>query len=147
MLYGNVSLFWRRANTSKQSKISKLAQAGTNTLPSNPLAIHTCIMFTSADPEGGGGSEPPRPCDLSEVGSCVEMWWVGEGVQRLFSLYYNQIFLDRFARQYYTNVLHIYILSSSIFSHPFSILPLSLWKESNLPSLAFMKGHLRIFLV
>ena len=60
MLHGNVSLFWRRANTSKQSKISKLVQAGTNTLPSNPLAIHTCIMFTSADPEGRtGGSDPP----------------------------------------------------------------------------------------
>ena len=80
---------------------------------------------------GDRGSRPP-PWDLSEVGSCVEAWWVGEGVQRLFSLYYYQFFLARFARKYYTKVLHIYILSSSIFSHPFSIFPLSLMKRIQL---------------
>ena len=46
---------------------------------------------TSADPEGGTGGPDP-PWDLSEVGSCVEVWWVGEGVQRLFLPYYNQFF-------------------------------------------------------
>ena len=51
------------------------------------------LQVSSADPEGGtGGPEPPPPWDLSEVGSCVEAWWVGEGVQRLFSLYYFQFF-------------------------------------------------------
>ena len=48
----------------------------------------------------------------------------------------------------YKRITYIHtVLSSSIFSHPFSILPLSLWRKSTLPSLAFMKGHLCIFLV
>ena len=32
---------------------------------------------------GGGGGPDPPPWDLSEVGSCVEVWLVGEEVQRL----------------------------------------------------------------
>ena len=41
-----------------------------------------------ADPEGGPGvrTPPPPPWDLSEVGSCVDIWWVRERVQRLFYL-------------------------------------------------------------
>ena len=51
-----------------------------------------------ADPEGGGGDRgsgsPPPPWDFSEVGSCVDIWWVGEGVQRLFlSYFYNFFFI------------------------------------------------------
>ena len=41
---------------------------------------------------GGGGpgvrNLPPLLCDLSEVGSCVDVWWVWEGVQSLFLSYY-----------------------------------------------------------
>ena len=50
--------------------------------------------WPSADPEGGGGTGGPEPpWDLSEVGSCVEAWWVGGvGVQRLFSPNYKQFF-------------------------------------------------------
>ena len=36
--------------------------------------------------EGTEGPDTPPPWDLSEVGSCVEAWWVGEEVQRLFYL-------------------------------------------------------------
>ena len=49
-------------------------------------------MVTCADPEGGEGVRnplplpPPPPWDLSEVGSCVDIWWVGEGVHILFYL-------------------------------------------------------------
>ena len=41
---------------------------------------------------GGTGGPDPPPWDLSEVGSCVEAWWVGEGVQRLFLPYYSHFF-------------------------------------------------------
>ena len=51
---------------------------------------------------GTGGPDPPPPWDLSEVGSCMEVWWVREGVQRLFLSFYYNFFLARFARQYYT---------------------------------------------
>ena len=44
-----------------------------------------------ADPEGGTGGPDP-PWDLSEVGSCVDIWWVGEGVQMLFSSYFYRFF-------------------------------------------------------
>ena len=65
---------------------------------------------------GGGPGVRTPPSDLSEVGSCVETSWVGEGVQWLFLPYCYQFFLARFARQYHTNILHIYILQSSMFS-------------------------------
>ena len=41
------------------------------------------------------------PCDLSEVGSCFDVWWVGEGAKGCFYLIFI-FFLARFARQYYT---------------------------------------------
>ena len=62
---------------------------------------------------GDRGSGPPLR--LSEVGSYVEAWSVGEGVQRLFLPHEYQFFLARFARQHYTNILHVYILQSSMF--------------------------------
>ena len=102
----------------------------------------------------GGPPPPPPPWDVSEVGSYEgawwEAWWVGEGVHRFFfQLIDINFFLARYARHYYTNVLHIYILQYSVWKgRPFSIFPLSkLWKESNFPSLAFMKGHFQNFLV
>ena len=66
-------------------------------------------------------------------------WWIGEGVQLLFLPYY-QFFLARFARQYYTNTLHVYILPCSMFSTEWSSFlyisliqitshPLLLWKR------------------
>ena len=64
----------------------------------------TSSFFKRGSRGGTGGPDPLW--DLSEVGSFVEAWWVGEGVQRLFSLYYYQYFLARFARQFYTNILH-----------------------------------------
>ena len=62
-------------------------------------------LFSSADSEGG--PDPPPPWYLPDVGSCIEASWVGDGVQRLFSPYYYQFFLARFANQYYTNILHV----------------------------------------
>ena len=41
---------------------------------------------------GGGPDPPPPPWDFSEVGSCVDIWWVGEGVQRLFLSYFHIFF-------------------------------------------------------
>ena len=60
-------------------------------------------LITCADLEGGGtgGPDPPPPWDLSEVGSCVDVWGIGDGVQRCFYLIIN-FFLARFARQYCT---------------------------------------------
>ena len=59
----------------------------------------------SADPEGGATGGPDPPLDLSELGSCV-----GRGVGSMV------IFTSFFARQYYTNILHVYILPWSMFS-------------------------------
>ena len=108
-----------------------------------------CVyMSPSADPEGGyRGSGPPPPWDLSEVGSCVEAWWVGEGVQRLFLPYYFLFFLARFARQYIIQIYYMYTyfhVQCSVWNgHPFSIFPY----PNNFPPLAFMKEHFHIFLV
>ena len=60
---------------------------------------------TCADPEVGGdrGSRPLPPWDLSEAGSCVDIWWVGEGSKCCFCLIFiKKIFPARSARQYYT---------------------------------------------
>ena len=57
------------------------------------------MYFACADPEGG--SRPPPPLwDFSEVGSCVDIWWVWEGVRGVFFLSYFYFFLARSARQY-----------------------------------------------
>ena len=42
----------------------------------------------------GGGDRGPDPPPLRFIrgGSCVEAWWVGDAVQRLFSLYYYLFF-------------------------------------------------------
>ena len=66
---------------------------------------------------------------------------VGEGVQRLFSTYYYQFFYIL----YYTNVLHINILPSSIFSMERSsflyISLIQIMKRIQLPIPCFMKWH------
>ena len=104
--------------------------------------------IASADPEGGPGVRtPPPPWDLSEAGSCVEVWWVGEGVPRLCLPYYYHFFLARFARQYYTNILHVYILQSSIWHGTVILFYISLIqriKRTNCPSLTVMKRYFPI---
>ena len=75
---------------------------------------------------GGGGTgvrnPPPPPWDFPETGSCVEAWWVGEGVQRLFSLYYylrspvlykriTYIHTFKFNIQYGTVILSLYSIT------------------------------------
>ena len=74
---------------------------------------------TSADPEGGDRGSGP-PLRFVRGGVLCTCLWVGEGVQRLFLPHYYLFFLARFARQYYTNILHVYILSSSMFSMEWS---------------------------
>ena len=115
------------------------------------------VLYKRGSRGGGdrGSGPPPPPWDLSEVGSCVEVWWVGEGVQRLFSTYLFTFFfwLASLASIYtkritYIHTLYFQVQYSVWNGHPFSIFPLSkllLWKESNFPSLAFMKGHFHIF--
>ena len=66
------------------------------------LLKQNSLETSCADSEGGtGGQDPPPPLRLSEVGSCVDVLWVGEGVHRLFLSYYYNFFLARFARQYF----------------------------------------------
>ena len=96
-------------------------------------------LAASADPEGGTGGQDP-PWDLSEVGSCVEAWWVGKGVQLLFYL----IIINFFWLASLASIIQIYYMYTyfkvqcSVWNgHPFSIFPLSKsWKESNFPSLS-----------
>ena len=96
---------------------------------------------------GGTGGPDPPPWDLSMVGSCVEAWWVGEGVQRLFLPYFWQIFFRLASLASIIKTYYLYIRStSSMFSmerHPFSIFLLSkLWQESNFQSRTFRHFHI-----
>ena len=63
---------------------------------------HRPVKLNHARIQSGGPGvrtpPPPIPWDLSEVGSCVHIWWVGEGVQRLFLSYSYNFFLARSAR-------------------------------------------------
>ena len=67
---------------------------------------------------GDRGSRTPPPPDLSEVGSCVDVYWVREGVQRLFlSYYYNFFWLASLAKlsiKHRVNVWKILITSKSL---------------------------------
>ena len=56
----------------------------------------TRMGYNSMRGSGGGRDragvrKPPPPWDLSEMGSGVDIWWIGEGVQRLL-LSYSYIF-------------------------------------------------------
>ena len=53
---------------------------------------HSHYKFMRGSRGGSGGPDTP-PRDLSEVGSCVDVCWVREGVQRLFLSYYYNFFL------------------------------------------------------
>ena len=50
------------------------------------------IQFKRGSRGGTGVRTPPPPWDLSEVWSCVEAWWVWEGVQQFFLPYYYHFF-------------------------------------------------------
>ena len=65
-------------------------------------------------PEGGGGgqgSDPPPPIFDRDWVLCTCLW-IEVAVQRLFLSYYYQLFIIK----YYTYILHLYILSRSMFS-------------------------------
>ena len=107
---------------------------------------------TSADPAGGGGGtgvpDPPPPWDLSKVGSCEEVWLVGEGVQRsCWPCYYQLFWLASLAIILQT----VYILSNAIClvcnGHPFfyiSLIQIMKWIQLTIPCL--MIGHFHILL-
>ena len=90
---------------------------------------------------GDWGPDPtPPPLDLSDVGSCVEAWWVGEGVQRLFLPYHSiQIFSGSLRLPVlYKHYMYTYFqVQCSVWNrHPFSIFALfKFWKVPNTPSL------------
>ena len=87
-------------------KIGRFKLFQSNHLPYSP----------SADPEGGDrGSGPPLRFVRGGV-LCRGLMGRRGGPTVVFTLSLSIFFLARFARQYYTNVLQIYILSSSIFS-------------------------------
>ena len=89
------------------------------------FSIAFCILVSSADPEGGPGVRTP-PLRFVRGGVLCRglISTCRRGVQRSFSTYYYLFFLARFARQYYTNVLHIYILPSSNIQYGTAILSL-----------------------
>ena len=92
--------------------------------------------MASADPEGEGPGvrTPPLPRNLSEVGSCVEAWWVGEGVKRLL-LPYNYFFSGSLR----SPILYKYItcIHTSMFNVQYGTVILSLYfpYPNNFPSL------------
>ena len=70
----------------------------------------------SADPEGGDrGSRPPLRFVRGDV-LCRGLTGMRGGQTIIFTLLLSIFFPDRFARQYYTNITHVFILPSSMFS-------------------------------
>ena len=99
---------------------------------------------------GGGERASGPPWGLSKVETCAVVWWIGEGVQQLCLPCYHQFFfLARFARQYFTNILHVYILPSSMFSMEsssfFYISLIQIMKRIQLTIPYFIKGYVHIF--
>ena len=102
---------------------------------------------TSADPEGGPQFRTP-PWDLSKVGSCEEVWLVGEGVQwSCWPCYYQLFWLASLAIILQT----VYILPNAIClvcnGHPFfyiSLIQIMKWIQLTIP--CFMIGHFHILL-
>ena len=73
------------------------------------------------------GSRPPPPPPLRFVrgGSCVEAWWVGEGVQRLFSTYHYQFVSGSLRSPVIYN--HITYIHTSKFNIQYGTVILSLY--------------------
>ena len=89
-----------------------------NTSPSRQEIIHclrTPLLGWLNDSLHYMTSADPPPLKFVRGGVLCTCLWVGEGTQRLFFPYYYQFFLARFARQYYTKILHVYIHSSACF--------------------------------
>ena len=78
-----------------------------------PKHVEWTLEYKRGSRRGGPGVRTPPPLRFVRGG---ETLLVGEGVQRLFLPSYYLFFLARFARQYYTNILHVIILPSSICS-------------------------------
>ena len=111
---------------------------------------------TSADPEGGGPGvrTPPPPWYLSEVGSCVEAWWVGEGSNGCFYLIIINLFwLALLASILYKHISICIHTSKSNVQH--GTVTLSLYFPypnhekipTSHPLVAFIRGHFHIYLV
>ena len=110
---------------------------------------------SSADPEGGtGGPEPPPPWDLSEVGSCLEAWWVGEGSNSCFYL----IIINFFWLASLASILYKHIstcIHTSKSNVQYGTVTLSLYFPypnhekipTSHPLVAFIKGHFHIYIV
>ena len=79
------------------------------------MAGHNVIRRADRQMNGQTACADPEvpPWDLSEVGSCVEFWWVGEGVQRLFLSYFEDFFYHTKCK-YLKNPNHFQV------SNPFS---------------------------
>ena len=96
----------------------------------------------------GGGNPAPPPWDLSKVGSCEEVWLVGEGVQRsCWPCYYQLFWLASLAIILQT----VYILPNAIClvcnGRPFfyiSLIQIMKWIQLTIP--CFMRGHFHILL-
>ena len=114
--------------------------------PTPPLSLHG--FESSADPEGGTGGPDP-PWDLSEVGSCVEVWWIGEGVQRLCLPYYCHFFwLASLASIIQTYYMYTYfqVQYSVLNGHLFSNIPLiQIMKRIQLPISCFYERAFSYF--
>ena len=107
------------------------------------LNLFTEFNIMHARIQRGGGDRGSRPpWDLSEVGSCVDVWWVGEGVQGLFLSYYYNFFLASFARHYYTQSKCLEYLS--VITSKFQVPSL---KSSYTRSLTFIKVHFNVYFV
>ena len=75
------------------------------------------IICSSADPEGGDRGSGPPPLKFVRGGVLYRGFMARRGSPTVvFTSLSSIFFLARFARQYYTNVLHLYILLSSILS-------------------------------
>ena len=110
---------------------------------------YTGSFAASADHEGGGdrGSGPPLRFVRGGV-LCRGLMDRRGGPTVVFTLLLS-FFLARFARQYYTNILHIYILPSSMFSIEwssfFNIPLIQIMKRIQLPISCFYERAFSYF--
>ena len=138
-----------------QQKIKKKLQTQKRhqklALHNNDQQMRTDLGVQARIQRGDRGSGPPPPPEIDQRwGLVYRLDGQERGSNDCFYLIIIIFFLARFARQYYTNMLHIFILPSSMFSmERLSFLYISLIqimnKKSNFLSLVFMNGHFNIF--
>ena len=88
--------------------------------------------YIQARIQRGGTGGPDPPWDLSEVGSCVEVWWIVEGVQRLCLPYYHQFFSGSLRSPIlYKHITYIHTSKFNV--HPFLYFPYPTYKKNQLP--------------